>query len=131
MIAFASSMPDANSTTAQPDNISRIVMLTYGRMQDGNGSYWCYVAVKPSQYDRFMARLKAGTLDLHHYEEDGFGEIIISGPGLLPPPEVTRDVAKMFKANVKELFTDADPQSAIARKIDALKKKAENPTGGA
>lgn len=106
-------------------------MLTYGRMEDGKGSYWCYVAVKPSEYDRFMGVLKAGKLNLHNFEDDGFGEILVSGPGLYPPPQITREVAVAFNMPIKQLFSSEDPQSAVARKIEELKKKIEESADGA
>lgn len=111
--------------TALPDNVARIVMLTYGRMQDGKSSYWCYVGVKPSEYDRFLAILKEGKLNLEKFEEDGFGEVIVSGPGLYPPPQITKQVAKASGAPIQDLFGNADPKSLIARKIEALKKSTE------
>jgi len=106
-----------------PDNVSRIVMLTYGRMTDGKSSYWCYVAVKPSEYDKFMDVLKTGKLNLHTYEDDGYGEVLVSGPGLYPPANITREVALAFNMKVKELFSAEDPKSVITQKIEELKRK--------
>jgi tripartite-type tricarboxylate transporter receptor subunit TctC len=111
-----------------PDSVSRLVMLTYGKMQDGKGTYWCYVAVKPSEMDRFNATLKAGKLNLHKFKDEGYGEVLVSGPGLYPPKEVTKEIAKAFNTAVTELFTNAEPKSLIARKIEELKKKAESQT---
>ncbi len=108
-----------------PDNVARLVMLTYGRMEDGKGTYWCYVAVKPNEFDRFNASLKAGKLNLHTFREDGFGEVLVSGPGLYPPQEVTKQIAKAFNTAVTELFNNEEPKSLIARKIEELRKKAE------
>lgn len=110
------------------DAKGRMVMLTYGRMQDGKGSYWCYVAVKPSQYQRFQSTLKAGALDLQRFEENGFGEVIVSGPGLYPPPEVTRDVGKTFNTPIKDLFGNLDAETVMAQKIAQL--KGDKPSSG-
>lgn len=123
----ARAMNDSPHTPALPedaDAYSRLVMLTYGRLDDGT-TYWCYVAVKPSEYDRFMTILKAGKLHLQRFEEDGFGEFIVSGPGLYPPIDITKDVARLFNMPIRELFSESDARSAIARKIEELKKKAD------
>ena len=111
--------------TLNPDNVARIVMLTYGRMENGTDAYWCYVAVKPSEYDRFMTVLKGGKLNLHTFDEDGFGEVVVSGPGMYPPIDVTKQVAKAYNAPITDIFNGADPKSAIARKIDELKKQSD------
>ncbi len=115
----------AAPTDEEKDKQARMVMLTYGRMQDGKSPYWCYVAVKPSQYDRFTKTTKDGKLNLHTFVEDGFGEVLVSGPGLLPPPSITRDIAQVFNTPIKDLFGDFDPQAVISAKIEQMKKKAE------
>jgi hypothetical protein len=114
------------TSAIQPDNVARLVMLTYGKMEDGKGTYWCYVAVKPSEMDRFNASLKAGQLNLHKFREDGFGEVLMSGPGLYPPKEVTKLIAKAFNTAVTEIFNNEEPKSLIARKIEELKKKTDS-----
>lgn len=106
--------------------LPRAVMLTYGRMQEGKGTYWCYVAVKPSEYDRFQRVTKAGKMDLHRFEENGFGEIIVSGPGVLPPADVTRQVAELYNTDIRDLFGDIDPLSVIERKIAKMKESQVN-----
>lgn len=106
------------------DSLARIVMLTYGRMESGKGTYWCYVAVKPSEYDRFDAAMKNGALDLTRFARDGFGEIIVSGPGVLPPKEVTRDVARIYRLEINELYKETDARSAIEKKIAQLMKES-------
>lgn len=104
------------------DRTARMVMLTYGRMQDGKTPFWCYVAVKPSHYDTLMEQAKAGTLNLQTYEEDGFGEILVSGPGTYPPTNITQQIARLFNTPIKDLFPNTDPKEAITRKIEELKK---------
>ncbi len=106
-----------------PDEVARMIMLTYGPMESGKGSFWCYVAVRPSQYDRFRDVQKAGKLNMPTFEQDGFGEVIVSGPGVFPPAEVTRQVAKMFEIPIKDLFSDVDPQSVISTKISQIKQQ--------
>ena len=82
-------------------DIRRIIMLVYGLLDTG-GSFWCYVAVKPSKYREFVAIQKQGTLNL--YKIDPLGEIIVSGQGATPPEEVTRKVAELFHADYDSFF---------------------------
>lgn len=107
------------------DALARIVMLTYGPMQKGEGNYWCYVALKPTLYDQFMKETRAGKMELQRFEELGYGEVIVSGPGVLPPNDVTARVAKMYNADIRELFGRTNPKTVIAAKIEQLKKDAE------
>lgn len=120
-----SSLPGAYPMSTLNDNLARIVMLTYGRMEDGKSPYWCYVAIKPSEYERFNTTLKGGALDPKQFENDGYGEIVVSGPGLYPPADVTRGVAGRYNMPIQELFGKMDPQTLIAQKIQQLKKTSE------
>lgn len=103
-----------------PDSISRIIMLVYGRMEHG-GPFWCYVAVKPSQYDAFKLAEADGKLDL--YQFDGYGEIIVSAEGETPPDEVTIKVAEMYNTDPSKFFQPVDPKKVIAEKIEDMKRK--------
>ncbi len=105
-----------------PDNISRIIMLVYGVLESG-GPFWCYAAVKPSQFDAFKEAEAAGKLDLYNFEE--FGEVIVSGEGERPPEEVTHKVAQMYNTDPSSFFQPIDPKKEIANKIDELKKAEE------
>src|SRR5688572_2464679 len=93
-----------------PDNISRIIMLVYGKLENGN-SFWCYCAVKPSQFDKFKADEAAGSLDLYNF--DPYGEVIVSGEGEKPPIEVTEKVAEMYNADASTFFMPIDPKKEI------------------
>ncbi len=107
------------------DDVARMIMLTYGRLEDNSNSYWCYVAVRPSQYARFQQTQKQGKLNLQTFYEDGFGEVIVSGDGVFPPAEVTRKVAKLFDIPIKDLFGDVeDPQAVVSAKIAELRRKS-------
>ena len=56
--------PNTPATTDDkyaPDNVSRVIMLLYGKMDHG-GPFWCYVAVKPSQFEAFKANLSKDVL---------------------------------------------------------------------
>ncbi len=110
----------------EADQLARVVMLVYGRLQDGKGAYWCYVAVKPTEYDRFRALHKENRVNLYEFEQAGFGEIIVSGMGLTPPQEVTRQVAKVYGIKIRDLFGDVDPKAIIAAKIEQMKAQAAN-----
>lgn len=105
-----------------PDNISRIIMLVYGTLESG-GPFWCYVAVKPSQYDAFKEAESGGSLDLYNFDE--FGEVVVSGEGEKPPAEVTEKVAEMYNADASTFFQPIDPKTEIAEKIDQLKAQEE------
>jgi hypothetical protein len=62
----------------EADEVARVMVLLTGQMDHG-GPFWCWVAVKPSQYEDFQLAQSAGTIDL--YDFDPFGEIIVSGEG--------------------------------------------------
>jgi hypothetical protein len=105
-----------------PDNISRIIMLIYGTLEAG-GPFWCYVAVKPSQFDAFKAAEKDGTLDL--YQFDPYGEVIVSGEGARPPQDVTAKVAEMYNTDPSQFFQPIDPKAEIDSKIAQLRELDE------
>ncbi len=105
-----------------PDNIARTVVLVFGKLADAS-PFWCFVTVKPSRRADFNERVKAKTLDLTRYVEDGFGEIVVSGESAVPPREVLKDVAAMFNVPVRSLFSEFDMDSEIAREIEKLKKE--------
>ena len=100
------------------DTLSRVIMLLYGKMDHG-GPFWCYVAIKPSQFTAFKEAETAGSIDL--YDFDSFGEVIVSAEGQTPPEEVTLKVAEMYGADASTFFQPIDPIAEIGRKIDELK----------
>lgn len=110
--------PNTPSDKYDPDTVSRIIMLLYGKMDHG-GPFWCYVAIKPSQFDAFKAAEKAGTVDLYDFEM--FGEVIVSAEGQTPPEEVTLKVAELYGADASTFFQPMNPMEEITRKIDELK----------
>lgn len=105
-----------------PDNVSRIIVLVYGRMDHG-GPFWCYVAVKPSMYEKFKAAEIGGDLDLYNFES--FGEIIVSAEGETPPEDVTIKVAELYNTDPSTFFQPMDPQEIIAQRIAELKRRDE------
>lgn len=117
-------MQETSDTTPDTDKLARIIMLVYGQMQDGKGSYWCYVAVKPTEYQRFMELHGARQINLYDFEREGFGEIVVSGQGVRPPSEITYQVAQIYKMNIKDLFGEVDAESIISKKIQQMKDKA-------
>lgn len=120
-------MADPKSPSSTPagdkydaDKLSRVIMLLYGKMDHG-GPFWCYVAIKPSQFDAFKAAEAKGAIDLYNF--DGFGEVIVSAEGQTPPEEVTLKVAEMYGADASTFFQPIDPMAEIGKKIDELKKQ--------
>jgi hypothetical protein len=103
-----------------PDALSRVIMLLYGKMDHG-GPFWCYVAVKPSMFEKFKAAEAGGQIDLYNFEE--YGEVIVSAEGQTPPEEVTVKVAEMYGADPSTFFQPIDPIAEIGKKIDELKKQ--------
>lgn len=106
----------------EPDSISRIIMLVYGKLESGN-PFWCYCAVKPSKYDQFKADEASGKIDLYNF--DPYGEVVVSGEGETPPPEVTQKVAEMYNTDASTFFQPIDPQKEIAEKIEQLKAQEQ------
>ncbi len=114
-------MADTNDADKyNPDNLSRVIMLLYGKMDHG-GPFWCYVAVKPSQFEAFKAAETSGTIDLYNF--DTFGEVIVSAEGQTPPEEVTLKVAEMYGADASTFFQPIDPIVEIGKKIDEIKAR--------
>lgn len=106
-----------DTPTTNPNDLARMVMLVFGKLQDGKGSYWCYVAIKPTEYKRFNTLYTSGKLNLYHFESEGFGEIIVSGQGRQPPEEVTYQVARVYQLNIDELYKDTDAEKSLQKKI--------------
>lgn len=114
--------PNTPTDKYDPDSVSRIIMLLYGKMDHG-GPFWCYVAVKPSKFEEFKAAEKGGTIDLYAFEP--YGEVIVSAEGQTPPEEVTLKVAELYGADASTFFQPIDPIAEIGRKIDELKQQDE------
>lgn len=114
--------PTLGADPYEPDNISRIIMLVYGKLQSGS-SFWCYCAVKPSMYDAFKADEDAGKIDL--YQFDPYGEVVVSGEGDRPPADVTEKVAEMYNADASTFFQPMDPKQEIANRIEQLKAQEQ------
>ncbi len=114
-----------NATPPNADSLSRIIALTFGQMESG-GSYWCYVAVKPSRYEAFQKAMGSKAYNIQRFPDDGYGEVIVSGEGITPPTEVTMQVAKLFNIPMKDFFKDIDPQKTIVIKLQGLNKGDAN-----
>lgn len=106
--------PPRHPQAPNPDDIARVIVLVYGTLEN-NKPFWCYVAVKPSAYEKFLEAQKAGALNLHDF--GAFGEVIISGEGNRPPDEVTLKVAQVYQTDVKSFFAPIDPMEEVARKV--------------
>ena len=114
-----------NTAPENMDSLSRIVALTFGHMENG-GQYWCYVAVKPSRYDEFQKAMHSKAYNIQRFPDDGYGEVIVSGEGITPPSEVTRQVANLFNIPLKEFFKDIDPKKTIIDKLQYVGKASLN-----
>lgn len=101
-----------------PDNLSRVIMLLYGKMDHG-GPFWCYVAIKPSQFEAFKAAETEGRIDLYNF--DAYGEVIVSAEGQTPPEDVTLKVAEMYGADPSTFFQPIDPMAEIDKKIAEIR----------
>lgn len=110
--------PATPNASMNPDDVSRIIMLLYGKMDHG-GPFWCYVAIKPSQFEAFKEAEKSGAIDLYNF--DAFGEVIVSAEGQTPPEDVTLKVAELYGADASTFFQPIDPMAEINKKIDELK----------
>ncbi len=119
-------MTDQPVTPANPydaDTLSRVIMLLYGKMDHG-GPFWCYVAIKPSQFNAFKEAETAGSIDLYNF--DAYGEVIVSAEGETPPEEITLKVAEMYGADPSTFFQPIDPLGEIDRKIAEMKAQDGN-----
>lgn len=105
-----------------PDHVARAVMMVFGKMADTR-PFWCFLAVKPSCRQEVLRRVADKTLDLPRFEEEGLGEIIVSGESAVPPNEVVKTVAAMFSIPIRQLFADIDMDAEIAKEIERLKKE--------
>ena len=107
-----------------PDTLSRIIMLTFGTMDHG-GPYWCYVAIKPSRYEKFRKLMASMTYNMQQFDQDDYGEIVVSGEGDRPPSAITRQVASMFDVSISDMFTDTHPDETIRKQFEMLAKHAK------
>jgi hypothetical protein len=113
-------MTELTAETAKKDDLTRVIVLLYGMLQSGS-PFWCYVAVKPSKYQPFMAAQKEGKINLYDFNE--WGEIIVSGEGRTPPDEITLKVAEMYQTDPATLFQVADVEKEVERVTETEKKK--------
>ena len=116
--------PNANEDDDpyNPDKLSRVIMLLYGKMAHG-GPSWCYVAIKPSKFEAFKKAEAEGKIDLYNF--DDFGEVIVSAEGETPPDEVTVKVAEIYGADPSTFFQQVDPMEQINDRIAEYKKEQE------
>ena len=89
----------------------RNVILIRGLME-GGGFYWCYVAVKPELVLKLQKAI-ADKYNIQNYVKDGYGEVIVSGRGRMPPQHIVDELST--KLGIKfENLEDVSPE--IARK---------------
>jgi transcriptional regulator with XRE-family HTH domain len=90
---------------AAGDDTKRTIVLLYGVFTNAN-PFWCFVAVKPSQFKLFLGVQKSGALDLHNFTP--YGEVIVSGDGKEVPQDVIQKLADMYDTT-PQIFTDLVP----------------------
>ncbi|NBO17925.1 MAG: hypothetical protein EBV03_01630 [Proteobacteria bacterium] len=105
-----------------PDNVARAVTMIFGKSGAGT-PFWCFITVKPTALKTVQERAKSKTLNLLTYESDGFGEIIVSGDGVVPPKEVLKTVASMFNVPLRKMFDSFDMDDVVQKEIQSLKKQ--------
>lgn len=111
--------PSVPDVRVNPDDVTRIIMLIYGKLDNG-GPFWCYVAVKPSKFEEFKVAEAEGRIDLYAFEP--YGEVIVSAEGATPPAEVTQKVAEMYGADPSTFFQPIDPIKAVDEKLQEWEK---------
>jgi hypothetical protein len=105
-----------------PDHVARMVMLTFGKMADSK-PFWCFVAVKPSRQDELNKHISNKAFDINNFEKDGYGEIVVSGEGVIPPNDIIKKVAAMFNVAIRDFFKDVDQDAVITKEIERVKKE--------
>ena len=60
--------------------------------------------------------------DINNFEKDGFGEIVVSGEGVIPPNDIIKKVAAMFNVPIRDFFKDFDQDAVITKEIERVKK---------
>lgn len=105
-----------------PDNIARMITLLFGKQADGQ-PFWCIVSVKPSHLKEVQEKAQNKTLKIENYMADGYGEIVVSGEGVMPPREVLKQVSAMFNTPIRDMFGTYDMDDVVAKEIALLKKE--------
>lgn len=113
---------DSKDSKVTSDFVARLVMLAHGNMADGN-PFWCFVAVKPSRRDELQRLVSGKKFDINNFVRDGFGEIVVSGEGVIPPNEIVKKVAGMFNVPIRDLFQPFDQDAVITQEIERIKKE--------
>jgi len=113
-------MTDPQPAELNPDDFARVIILVYGELENKT-PFWCYTAVKPSQYQKFLDAQKEGALNLFEFQP--FGEIIVSGEGNEPPEAVTLKVAEVYQTDPSTFFQPMDPMEEVEKKAKEADQK--------
>lgn len=105
-----------------PDNLARMVSLVFGTMADGK-PYWVIAAVKPSAMGTVQGLIKAKSLNWEAFQSEGYGEIVVSGEGLMPPKDVLKVVSQMFNVPLRSMFGHFNFDDIMAKEIEWVKKE--------
>lgn len=104
-----------------PDNVARAVTMVFGKSGAGT-PFWSFITVKPSALETVKQRVQNKSLNLLTYAEDGFGEIIVTGDGVMPPKDVLKMVSQMFNVPLRQMFNTFDMDAVVQKEIQSLKK---------
>jgi hypothetical protein len=99
-------------------NELRLLTLVRGIMQQGGGFYWCYVAIKPNLVSKFQKAIEA-KYNIQNFVKDAYGEVVVSGRGRTPPPEITKKVSEMFGITPQDL-EEGNAEVGIAKILASL-----------
>jgi eukaryotic-like serine/threonine-protein kinase len=80
--------------------MKRDIVLLFGRSFT-NEPFWVFAAIRTPRAGEFRRAQQAGQVDLEHFEE--WGELIVSGPGQVPPRKWIDEVARMYQTDGESL----------------------------
>lgn len=83
------------SVAAMPDDIDdNVSILQFVTASHDGKDFWAYLAMKPSRYEEYCARVLANEMvNLHDY-----GEVLEEGWGSEAPPEIQEKMAREYGA---------------------------------
>ena len=97
-----------------------IIEFCTGKNDDGRPVY-CYVSVRPSQYEAYLERVASGEV----FDPADFGRIIKSGEGRAPARDIMKEMERVY--NIRHNFegmVEHDLQ-ALADALHKKKKKSD------
>ncbi len=114
-------MPPEAAAAYYLDEFGRVIVLIHGTL-DTKAPFWCFVSVKPSQYQNFLHTQHAGRLNLYDFTQ--FGEVIASGEGKNPPELVMLRLAEVYQTDASNFFEPLTTPSDVMAQVHALRERA-------